>query len=95
MSILDTAEGHHKLYATIYSEFALSQMKGNLINPQETLDEWNSRLESLGMILTEFKPWQGFRGPNPNGTLTFGNPAGGWMQIPLETATKILIFGLP
>jgi len=95
VSILDTAEGHHKLYATIYSEFALSQMKGNLINPQETMDEWNSRLESLGMILSEERPWRGIRGANPNGTVTFGNPAGGWIQIPLETAEKILTLGMP
>jgi len=92
---LDTTEGWSKLYATVLSEFALAQMKGNLIYPQETTDEWNGRLESLGIILSKERPWYGVSGPNPNGTVTMSNPGGGWMQIPLETATKILTLGLP
>jgi hypothetical protein len=95
MSMLDTAEGWRKLYATVLSEFALVQMKGNLVHPQETTDEWNARLESLGMILSEERPWQGIRGANPNGTITMSNPAGGWIQIPLDTAEKILTLGMP
>jgi hypothetical protein len=97
MSMLDTAEGWSKLYATVLSEFALVQMKGNLVCPQETTDEWNARLESLGMILSEERPWCGIRkwGVNPNETVTMSNPAGGWIQIPLDTVEKILTLGMP
>jgi hypothetical protein len=80
--MLDTAEGWSKLYATVLSEFALAQMKGNLIRPGETTDEWNARLESLGMILSAERPWQGIRGANPNGTITMSNPAGGGSRFP-------------
>jgi hypothetical protein len=91
---LDTTEGWTKLYATIHSEFALAQMKENLVYPGETIDEWNARLESLGMIITEHQTWTGIKGSNPNG-IAMSNPAGGWIQIPLDVATKILTLGLP
>jgi hypothetical protein len=90
MSVMDTAEGWKKLYCIIQSDFALHQMH------QRTDEEWNDKLKSLGGIFSEERPWYGIReGTNPNGTITMSNPAGGWIQIPLDTAEKIITLGLP
>jgi hypothetical protein len=90
VSILDTAEGWKKLYCIIQSDFALHRMY------QRTDEEWNEKLKSLGGIFSEERPWYGIRkGTNPNDTVTMSNPSGGWMQIPLETAEKILTLGMP
>lgn len=88
MSIMDTAEGWKKLYCIIQAEFALHRMY------QRTDEEWNRKLKSLGGIFSEEKPWYGIRKQiNPNGTITMSNPAGGWIQIEVETAEKIVVFG--
>jgi len=51
-------------------------------------------LKSLGGIFSEEKPWYGIRKQiNPNGTITMSNPAGGWIQIEVETAEKIVVLG--
>jgi hypothetical protein len=85
--VLDTSEGWKRLYDIFHAEFGRARIRG---------EAWNSRLESLGMTVTVYSPWRGTRGPtDPEGTITISNPAGGCVQIPLETATKILTLGFP
>jgi len=88
MSIMETPAGRKKLYCIIQADFALHRMY------QRTDEDWNRKLKSLGGIFSEEKPWYGIRQQiNPNGTVTMSNPAGGWIQIEVETAEKIVVLG--
>lgn len=96
--MIDTTEGWMALYRILDSAFAKFANErrdhGNPF-PDNFSDEWNARLGSLGMTLTVYSPWRGTRGPtDPEGTITVSNPAGGCVQMPIDTAMKILTLGM-
>lgn len=69
-----------------FFKFAKTRRNFGRPSPDNFVDEWNQKLKSTGIVIVE-DPSQ------LEGSLT--NPAGGWLRISSEVATKILVLGIP
>lgn len=83
----------HSALAAAFNSFAKERRRLGKPYPDHFLPEWNQKLESLGIVLSEERPWQGMK-EDPL-VIVLSNPAGGWIQMEHKTAMKILTLGMP